>query len=177
MMNRRQILGGTIGGFFAFAAQNRCDRLFARETEAAAKAKRCIVLWMNGGPSQLDTFDPKPGQSTGGEFGSIPTSSSEIRISETLPLIAGQMDALSIVRNLTSPVGDHQQARYFLHTGYQFVSSFPRPSLGSVISHAGGDSAIPNYVVRWARPVTGQPIWGPIMRRFPLRMRTGLASC
>ncbi|MGI9516655.1 MAG: DUF1501 domain-containing protein [Pirellulaceae bacterium] len=145
-INRRQMLGGSIGGFFAYAARNHCDGLFASEVNSSARAKRCIVLWMDGGPSQLDTFDPKPGTSTGGEFQSIETAAPGMRISETLPRVARQMDALSIVRNLTSDIGDHQRAQYYLHTGYQFVSSFPRPSLGSVISSTGGESALPNYV-------------------------------
>jgi hypothetical protein len=63
-MNRRSFLGGTLGGFFAFALRNRADDLFAQDS--AGRAKRCIVLWMDGGPSQLDTFDPKPGVETGG---------------------------------------------------------------------------------------------------------------
>ncbi len=154
-INRRQMLGGTIGGFFAYAARNRCDRLFARQVNPSARARHCIVLWMDGGPSQLDTFDPKPGTSTGGEFKSIATSAPAIRISETLPQIARHMDALSVIRNLESDVGDHQRAQYFLHTGFRFVSSFPRPSLGSIISGSASDSPIPNYVS------LGSPGYGP----------------
>lgn len=154
-INRRQVLGGTIGGFFAFAARNQFDQLFAAEEVSEAKAKRCIVLWMNGGPSQIDTFDPKPGKSTGGEFKSISTAVDGLEISETLPRISKHMESLSVIRNLTHPIGDHQRAQYFMHTGFQFVSSFPRPALGSVIAHEGDTSAIPNYVS------IGSPGFGP----------------
>ncbi len=160
LLNRRQVLGGTVGGFFAWVVRNRCDQLFARDLRPAVRAKRCVVLWMNGGPSQIDTFDPKPGQSTAGEFAAIGTSAPGIQICETLPQMARHMDSLSVIRNLTSDIGDHQRAQYFLHTGYPFVSAFPRPALGSVISQAGGRSPIPNYVALGA-PGFGPAFMGP----------------
>ena len=88
MLNRRQILGGGVSGFFAFAARNQLAHLFSNAPTGDAKpgrAKRCVVLWMEGGPSQLDTFDPKPGQATGGPVKAIGTSGSGIEISEYLP--------------------------------------------------------------------------------------------
>ena len=79
MLNRRQIIGGGISGFFAYALRNQGTRLFAEMAEPHAKAKRCVVLWMGGGPSQLDTFDPKPGTGTGGPFKAIQTASTGLQ--------------------------------------------------------------------------------------------------
>lgn len=163
MLNRRQLIGGSVSGFFAFAARNQFSSLFAQTppgTGTEVKAKRCIVLWMEGGPSQLETFDPKPGTSTGGPLKSIATSSTEIRISETLPQVAKQMQHLSVLRNLTSPEGDHVRARYYLHTGFPFVPAFPRPALGSVISHEMPECEFPKYV-SLGSPGVGPAYMGP----------------
>lgn len=158
MFNRRQILTGSISGFFAFAARNQLSNLFAKaplSNSPTGKAKRCVVLWMEGGPSQLDTFDPKPGKSTGGPVSAITTSVPGIEISEYLPQVAKQMHNLSIVRNLTSDEGEHVRATHYLHTGFKFVPSFPRPSMGSVVSAQMPDMDIPKYVS------LGSPGFGP----------------
>lgn len=148
MINRRQILGGSVSGFFAFAARNHFSHLFANTDLSRSNpvAKRCIVLWMEGGPSQLDTFDPKPRTENGGPVQSIKTSADDIQISEHLPQVAKQMHQLSVVRNLTSTEGDHLRARYYLHTGFKFVPTFPRPGLGSLISHQTDPVEVPKYV-------------------------------
>ena len=159
MLNRRQLMGGSLSGFFAFAMRNRLSDLFGRVANgpdaSKQKAKRCIVLWMEGGPSQLDTFDPKPGQSTGGPVSAIKTSADGIKISEYLPQVAGQMDNLSVIRNLTSQEGEHVRASHYLHTGFQFAPSFPRPSMGSVVSSRAPDGDLPKYVS------LGSPGFGP----------------
>ena len=66
-MKRRQFLAGGVGGFLGFAARNQLAHAWLRETP---RIKRCVVLWMNGGPSQFETFDPKPGTRTGGDCNS-----------------------------------------------------------------------------------------------------------
>ena len=158
MLDRRQLLSGGISGFFAFAARNQWSNLFAKvagSERPAGKAKRCVVLWMEGGPSQIDTFDPKPGKQTGGPVSAIKTSVPGIQISEYLPEVAKQMDNLSIIRNLTSDEGEHVRATHYLHTGFKFVPSFPRPSMGSVVSGQFSERDIPKYVA------LGSPGFGP----------------
>src|SRR6266536_308681 len=80
----------------------------------------CILLWMGGGPSHIDTFDPKPQapQEIRGEFGAIPTNVSGIQLSDKLPKLAKQMDKFSIIRSCTSPDGSHETASHYLLTGY-----------------------------------------------------------
>ena len=142
--NRRQFLGAGLGGVFSFALRHHCDRLFA--ADPTLSQKRCVVLWMSGGPSQMETFDPKPGAVTGGPTTAIPTSVPGIRIAANLPEIAKRMDRLSIIRSLTSPEGDHDRGEYFLHTGYPLVQAFPRPTLGSIISHQSPIADFPQFV-------------------------------
>ncbi len=149
--SRRQFLGGSLGGFFALAGAQQS--LIAASPQG--KAKRCLILCMNGCPSQFETFDPKPGQHTGGPTKAIPTTVKGLEIAETLPQIARRMHHLSVLRNLTSREGEHERAQYYLHTGYKFVEAFPRPALGSMVSKQAPVQAIPNYVA------IGAPGYGP----------------
>ena len=158
LLSRRQALGMTAGGLFAFAARQRCDSLFGSETSGSSK--RCIVLWMEGGPSQLETFDLKSGTRNGGDFQSIATSSPEIRISQHLPLLSKHMDKLSVLRNLSSSEGDHGRGSYYMHTGFTPVPSFPRPTAGSVVSKYCRESDIPKFVTLGGNGV-GPAFMGP----------------
>lgn len=111
------------------------------------KAKACIVLWMNGGPSHIDTFDPKPGQATA-RFKAIKTRAPGLEISEHLPLLAEHGDKLAIIRSMTSKEGNHDRARYLLHTGYAPNPTVRHPSLGGWVSSEIGDKGaeLPNFV-------------------------------
>ena len=103
--------------------------------------KACIVLYLNGGPSQLDTFDPKPGAPTGGPFKAIKTRSPALKLSQHLPLIADQADKIAVVRGLSSKEGNHQRAQYLLHTGYSPNPTVIHPALGAWVSKKLGDPA------------------------------------
>jgi hypothetical protein len=106
--------------------------LSARTARAVpARAKACIWLWLNGGPSHIDTFDPKPGTSAGGPFKAIATRARGVQISEHLPLLAERADDFAIVRSMTSREGNHDRARYLLHSGYAPTPTLAHPSLGA----------------------------------------------
>jgi hypothetical protein len=107
----------------------------------APKATSVILLWMQGGPSQLDTFDPKPGTETGGPHKAIESKIPGAPISEHLPRIAQVSDQISIVRTLFSKDPNHDTARYLLHTGYRTDPSVEHPHLGSLIAHELGVQA------------------------------------
>ena len=141
-MNRRKFLG--YGGFLALAMRHHATHLFA--AASSGKAKRCLVLWMEGGPSQLETFDPKPGTDTGGPTKSIATSVPGMHVAENLPLLARQADKLAVLRNITSEEGEHFRGTYYLHTGYRQVPGFPRPALGSIVSQSTPALDIPKNV-------------------------------
>ena len=105
----------------------------------AAKAKACIVLWLNGGPSHVDTFDPKPGRPTGGPFKAIATRAPGMLLSEHLPMLADRADRIAVIRNMTSREGNHERAQYLLRTGYSPSGTVDYPSLGGWASSRLGD--------------------------------------
>lgn len=157
-LSRRSLLQIVGSGIFAFSCRHRCDAIFA--APPVNSVKRCIVLWMDGGPSQMETFDPKPGTATGGPTEAIATSVPGISIAKHLPKIATKIQHLSIIRNLASPEGDHDRGSHFLHTGYPQVPAFPRPALGSVVSHESPPSDHPLFVSLGTRGL-GPAYMGP----------------
>lgn len=157
-LSRRSLLQIVGSGIFAFSCRHRCDAIFA--APPVNSVKRCVVLWMDGGPSQMETFDPKPGTATGGPTEAIATSVPGITIAKHLPKIATKMQHLSIIRNLASPEGDHDRGSHFLHTGYPQVPAFPRPALGSVVSHESPPSDQPLFVSLGTRGL-GPAYMGP----------------
>jgi len=100
-----------------------------------AKVKSTIILWMAGGPSQIETFDPHPGQKIAGDTGAIKTSVKGIEIAQGLPQVAEIVDELTIVRSMISQEGDHERAAYNMKTGYRPVPALVHPSIGAVLCH------------------------------------------
>src|SRR4051812_17039826 len=101
-IGRRSFIGGGLGAALSAAIpvwQSKAAEQAANGKKAAAKA--CILLWMNGGPSHIDTFDPKPGTKTGGEFKAIQTRIKGVKFAEHLPLVAEQADKLADIRSMT----------------------------------------------------------------------------
>lgn len=94
-----------------------------------------VVLWMNGGASQLDTFDPKPGNRNGGPFAAIETAAKGVKISEHLPQVATLMDRIALVRCMETKEGNHQRARYLMRTGFKPNPTVEYPGLGALLSY------------------------------------------
>lgn len=122
------------------------------QANAVSAPKSCILLWMTGGPSHIDTFDLKPDAPAQfrGEFNPIETAVPGIQISEHFPRLAQRMKDVAIIRGMTSPESDHQLASYHVHTGYQQrAGGLSFPALGAVASAELGraEFALPNYVV------------------------------
>ncbi len=126
--------------------------LFRMRAAGAAdigKAKSCILLWMAGGPSHMDTWDlhPEAGEEFRGEFKPIKTNVPGVEISEHLPRVAQQADKFCIIRSITSPEGSHQRATNYMNTGNRDNPALTFPSYGSVIAKETGFSgAMPPYV-------------------------------
>lgn len=108
--------------------------LNAHANELSRNRKSAILLWMGGGPSTIDMWDMKPGAATGGPFQPISTAG-DVQISEHLPMMAKNMDKMSIVRSMSTREADHQRGRYYMHTGYVPNPSMTHPSYGSVVAH------------------------------------------
>jgi hypothetical protein len=134
-LSRRQFL--RVGGLSAFGLT--LPQFLAAKPQAA-KNMNCILLWMQGGPSHHETFDPKPEAPAEirGEFGTVPTTLSGIRISEHLPLLAKQTDKYSIIRGHDPKNGSHGVADHLMMTGHMFNAATPFPCFGSVVSKERG---------------------------------------
>lgn len=114
-------------------------------------ARSVIELWIWGGPSHLETFDPKPDAGTdyNGGFGDIPTNVPGIRISEFLPKLARQADKFSIIRSLTHGINAHETATYLMQTGRMPGGGITYPAIGAVIAMMKKDSykgKLPPYI-------------------------------
>ncbi|MEO1866003.1 MAG: DUF1501 domain-containing protein, partial [Pseudomonadota bacterium] len=105
------------------------------ESDRRGKAKSLIVLWLEGAPSQLETFDPHEGTTIAGGSKSRKTKVEGIRLGEGLQQVAEQMDSISLIRSVTSKEGDHERAIYNVKTGFRPDPTLIHPSIGSVICH------------------------------------------
>jgi hypothetical protein len=116
--------------------------------ELKKQEKHVILLWLAGGASQLETWDPKPGASTGGPFRSIPTAVPGIAISELMPKMAQQMKHTCIIRSLNTKNGDHGGGARLMMRGRPDDPSLHYPDMGAVIARELGrlQSAVPDYV-------------------------------
>ncbi len=134
---RRQFMSHAAKTFLGVSALPALGNIAhaAGETEKRkATAKRVIYLYMTGGMSHIDTFDPKPRQETQGPVEAIRTNVSDIRVTEYLPRMAQQMDKVCVINSLTSTQGAHAQGRYFMHTSYFLRGTIKHPDLGAYSS-------------------------------------------
>jgi hypothetical protein len=135
-MNRRHFLSHLAAtSALSIPATNFTNTILANSSDLKKRHKSAILLWMSGGPSTIDIWDLKSGGITGGPFRPIDTNADGVQICEHLPLLAKNMDKLSIVRNMSTREADHGRGRYYMHTGYVPSPTVDYPSYGSVISH------------------------------------------
>jgi hypothetical protein len=109
----------------------------------------CIMLWLQGGISHIDSFDPKPEapQEIRGEFGAISTNVPGIRVCDPLPRLAAQQDKYSILRSLNPRNGSHGVADAYMLSGHPFNPSLTYPAYGAVLARERGDRrSMPPYV-------------------------------
>jgi uncharacterized protein (DUF1501 family) len=140
------------------------EALARRAAAAGRRHKACILLWMDGGPSQHETFDPKPDAPAEirGEFPPIATSVPGITITDRLPQVARFMHHAAVLRGMSTPDSNHNTARVLMHTGYRQGGGVTYPTLGSLVAAEIGDreAVMPNFVV------TGVPTYDSV--KFPL---------
>lgn len=113
-----------------------------------APAKNIIYLFMDGGMTHLDTFDPKPGTDVAGETKAIKTNADGIQLAEFLPNLAKVADKLTLVRSVSSKQGEHERAKYLMRTSYNMISSIRHPAMGSwlVKMQGKGNETLPGYI-------------------------------
>ena len=151
-VSRRGFLGTTAAaGAATFAADMTVlDSLKnpALAGELKHKQKSVILLWLAGGASQLETWDPKPGRPTGGPFTKIQTSVPGVEIGELLPKMSQMMDDTAIIRSLYTRVGDHGGGASLMETGRAREQGVQHPDIGAICARELGraDSQVPDYV-------------------------------
>jgi hypothetical protein len=111
------------------------SQLLARTLPGQASAEHVILFWNSGGMSHLDTWDPKPGRKTQGEFNPIKTSVDGMEISEIFPQLAKQMHHAALIRSIAGTNGDHGRAQYELQTGFNQSPNILHPGFGSLVVH------------------------------------------
>ncbi len=152
-------LGLGVGDFL------RLQRLAAAESHSlpSVRAKACILIWLDGGPSHLETFDPKPDApaEVRGPMSTISTTLPGIRISESLPRTAAMLDRIAIIRSMTSPLGEHNFGTHYLMTGYKPTPVLEYPTYGAVLSEVRQSAGVlPPYVAVPSFAVGGSKISG-----------------
>jgi hypothetical protein len=147
-ISRRDWLRLASAGVVGFSMSGWLDNLAARAANDPRRKRSCILLWMNGGPSQMDTFDLKPGHANGGPFKQIDTNAPGMKISEHLPKIAKFGDRMAIIRSMSTKEGDHSRATFYMRTGFLPQGPIQYPSIGSHIANELGsdESPLPNSV-------------------------------
>lgn len=148
-MERRHFL--KLAGLSGLGWLTPVGELLAREAERDKNrqpAQSIILLWLAGGPSQLETFDPHPGTQIGGGTRAIATAVKGIQLAEGLERLAEQMGSVSLVRSVVSKEGDHERGTYMMKTGYRPDPTLVHPSIGAICCHAlpGTGVEIPRHV-------------------------------
>lgn len=139
VLSRRGFLRGVGTAAAGVTALSFTDLLAVQADELRKRQMACILLWMSGGPSQMETFDPKPDHANGGGTKTIETAVSGIRIAEGWNKVAAAMGDIALVRSMTNKEGNHQRATYQLHTGYAPSGTVKYPGFGSVVAAELGD--------------------------------------
>src|SRR4051794_35926914 len=146
---RREVLRLAAAGLAVHTASAGWLKALAADAAADPRRRRgCILLWMNGGPSQIDTFDMKPGHENGGQFKEIATSVARLRFCEHLTKLAARAEQLAVLRSLSTKEGDHGRGTYLMRTGHTPDPTLRYPTLGSLVSKQLGaaEDELPSYV-------------------------------
>lgn len=145
LASRRQFLGaaaGTTGllagGLFTPALARRLER----------EQKRVLMIFLAGGVSQLESWDPKPRTPTGGPFRAIPTNVTGVHISELLPYTAQHMNKLAVVRSINTRENNHAKGAYIMQTGRRESPAEAYPHLGAVVAKlmSPEDNPLPGFI-------------------------------
>lgn len=148
-----QTLGGHNSGLAAFLGgqdpQGQDPQGMGKVALERATAKHVIFLFMRGGMSHIDTFDPKPGTETGGDTEAIDTPADGLQLGHRLPNLARQGDKLCVINSMTSKQGAHEQAQYVMRTSYEMRGTIQHASLGAWHHRVAGrlNGTLPGHVI------------------------------
>jgi hypothetical protein len=147
-LSRRDWLKLSAAGVVSVPLSGWLGTLAADMAGDPQRKRSCILLWMSGGPSQMDTFDLKPGAKNGGPFRETQTSAPGLRISEHLPRIAHYGNRMAVIRGMHTKEADHGRATFVMRTGNNNTGPIQYPGIGSLLSKELGDpdAPLPNCV-------------------------------
>jgi hypothetical protein len=137
------------GGLVGLGWLTPISRLLADQADRQRQpAQSVILLWLAGGPSQLETFDPHPGTAIAGDSKAIPTAVKGVELGAGLDGLAEIMQSVSLVRSLVSKEGDHERGTYFMKTGHRPDPTVVHPSIGAICCHElpVGKTEIPRHI-------------------------------
>lgn len=144
-LSRRTLLGAGGGSLMMSALAH--NLALSADEKPNDKPKNVILLWLEGGPSQLETFDPHAGTKYGGDVRAIETTTKGLQIADTLPKTAEMMHMASLIRSVTGKEGDHERALYNVKNGYRPDPTLTHPSVGAILLDADNSGAdIPRHV-------------------------------
>src|SRR5258708_19848172 len=129
---RREALRLAAGLGLSFALPGL--ELRAAQSRGGERPKSLITLWMGGGPSQLETFDPHPGKTISGETKTIDTKLAGVQVAHLLPHTAEQVHEMCVIRSMVSKEGDHERGTYLVKTGYRPHPTLIHPALRALLA-------------------------------------------
>ncbi len=147
--HRRRFLSGMFAAGVPLVAGNVGLANDAPTAHSLRKdGRRVLFIWLAGGSSQFETWDPKPGRETGGPFRAIPTKVAGYHVCELMPKLAGMIDKLAVIRSLNTEISEHGQAADLLSTGRPKEAALSYPEFGVVLANElrVRDSPLPDYV-------------------------------
>src|SRR5580693_6565731 len=164
-LSRRALMKGTLATAAGSVVMNwgGLTSTKALADEVRKQQKHCILLWMNGGASQFETFDMKPGRPTGGPYRPISTNVPGLQICELMPKMAQQMDKVAVIRSMRTSEVDHPGGIYLMHTGYRPSATVRFPEIGAIVAKYQGQEGanLPNFVKVSSQGDAGAGFLGP----------------
>mgnify|MGYP002622694926 FL=1 len=147
-ISRRKLLQIAGAGFSGLGGLPLLQRLGLAADDAKREGRACILLYLNGAPSQFETWNPKPGTQNGGPTQVIDTAIPGVQFAEYWPKLAGLMGDVSVVRTMAGKEAAHDRGRYHLLTGRRLTGASKFPHFGSVVAHELGDpdADVPNFI-------------------------------
>ncbi|RUL81075.1 DUF1501 domain-containing protein [Tautonia sociabilis] len=146
-LDRRRFL--TLSGLAGLGWLTPASHLLARQEEQSRKpAQSIILIWLDGGPSQLETFDPHPDTAIAAGTRAIPTAARGVLLAEGFEGLAEEMGSVALVRSVVGQEGDHERGVCLMKTGYRPDPTAEHPSIGAICCHhlPVGPVEIPRHI-------------------------------
>lgn len=177
-LSRRALLKGTLLTSSGAVLPNwgGLTGMSALADQVNSQQKHCIFLFMNGGVSQFETFDMKPGRPTGGVFRPMSSNVAGTKVCELMPRMARQMDQIAVIRSMRTSEVDHPGGIYLMHTGYRPAANVRFPEVGAIVAKYRGREGtdLPSFIKVSSVGDAGSGFLGPKFQPFTIGSEGGL---